>query len=137
MVIIWNREVNIPLTDLKMEKNLLSLSLKIFKKFFTVEINKVYGCDIRINRAKSDPLGNFKKNKNIVNVDMETHSEDGGFLEEESLLNEESMPINMHTNANSLTCGLGSNFPIIQDSKTSILEDVYTFDFQAKYFLEQ
>jgi hypothetical protein len=39
----------------------------------------------------------------------------------------------------SLTYGLGSanNQYLTGESKTSILEDVYTFDFQAKYFLEQ
>ena len=42
---------------------------------------------------------------------------------------------------NNLDCGLGlgNNYPSFKssESKTSVLEDVYTFDFQANYFLEQ
>jgi hypothetical protein len=143
MIIIWHREVTTPLTDLKNEKNFLNIILKTFKRFLTVEINKVYGCDIRTNRAKSDPPHNWGNCNSLKNENekekylliVECQSDDGELFinqyDNHAGLNYASLFSN-----NNLNCGLGNNF-CITDSKTSILEDVYTFDFQAKYFLEQ
>ena len=134
-LITWNREVLTPLTDLKQDINLLNIPLRIFKKFLTVEINKVYGCDLRINRSRSGPSDSLKMQGSII---LDTHSDDDSEID--SLLNDINFQFynsNLFYN-NSLTYGLGSNYPLcINDSKNTILEEIYTFDFQANYFLEQ
>ena len=83
MMITWNREVAIPLTDLKQEKNVLNSSLKMFKKLLTSDINKVYGRDVRAVKSKShtpelflkESIGIYIEDKNIL--DLESQSDDG------------------------------------------------------------
>jgi hypothetical protein len=153
-MITWNREVTIPLTDLKQEKNLLNRTLKLYKRFITNELNKVYGFDIRVCKSKSDPpeyfgANNIFKDKEKDCITLGTQSEDDLYREMEfnnfnaihKLSNGKNNLNNLNAfNSihNSLSYGLGSGYQIcIPDSKSSILEDVYTFDFQARYFLEQ
>lgn len=126
MVIIWNREVATPLSDFKQDNNLLTRTLKMFKKYINSEINKAYGYDVK---SKSVPLF---ENKKLIDLDLDlikTQSED----------NEIIMCCNKKLN--SLSYELGNNFNNYQsqskEDKNNMLEEVYTFDFQAKYFIEQ
>jgi hypothetical protein len=112
-MIIWNREVNSLLTDLKQDKNLVEQYLKLFQKLLLNEVNKAYGYDVRMYRDKS--CDQVKKNSHVIEF---TTSYCDLSLENNSY---DSM----------LSLGLGNL------KSSSILEDIYTFDFQAKYFIEQ
>jgi hypothetical protein len=124
-MILWNREVNSLMTDLKQEKNLISLYSKLFKKILISEVNKAYGFDVRVYREKSD----MSYNKH--SVDLLEHQTSFTDLSLDSYHNS---PLYIY-DKNMLSLGLGVNN--VNDTKTSILEDVYTFDFQARYFIEQ
>jgi hypothetical protein len=112
-MIIWNREVNLHLTDLKQEKNLVEIYLRYFQKMLLNEVNKTYGYDVRAFRDKS--CDQVKKNTRLIEF---TTSFCDLSLECD---NYDSM----------LSLGLGN------PKQNSILEDIYTFDFQANYFIEQ
>jgi hypothetical protein len=124
-MIIWNREVNAFMTDLKQEKNLVGLYSKLFTKVLISEVNKAYGMDVRTYREKSDISS--KKH----NVDFIEHQTSFTDL---SLDSYQNTPLYFYNDKNLLSLGLGVN---VTDTKNTILEDVYTFDFQARYFIEQ
>jgi len=128
---MWNREVLTPLTDLKSETNMLNVTLKIFKQNLIMEINKLYGYDIRINRSKPEvlDLDAFKlESKFEKENDIDLIAIDGDFKVYNS---------NLFYN-NQMPYELGSQYPIfINESKNNVMEDIYSFDFQANYFLEQ
>lgn len=125
-MITWNREVSSPLTDLNKERNLITIYLNTFKSFLTTEVNKVYGCDMSINKSRSERCFTSK----IIPV-----------KDTLELIKSQSNDVDLSTrtfdlyNNQILSLGLGS--PQLTDNKTSILDDIYTFDFQARYFLEQ
>jgi hypothetical protein len=114
-MIIWNREVNSLLTDLKQEKNLIEIYLRIFQKMLLNEVNKAYGYDVRIYRDKS--CDQVKKRSSNQIIEYTSCYSDMNLVTD----NYDSM----------LSLGLGNL------KKSSILEDIYTFDFQANYFIEQ
>ena len=121
-MIIWNREVNSHLTDLKGEKNLINIYLKFFQKIMVNEVNKLYGFDVRIYRDKS--AGQGLKYKNTVEYQT-------SFCD---------LSLDMHSSYpcdSMLSLGLGNMVVSNNELKNSILDDIYTFDFQAKYFVEQ
>ena len=121
-MIIWNREVNSHLTDLKNEKNLINVYLKLFQKILINEVNKSYGYDVRTYRDKSAGQGFIKKNTIeyqtcFCDISIDIHS--------------------LYPCDNMLSLGLGNMVVSNNEIKNSILDDIYTFDFQAKYFVEQ
>jgi hypothetical protein len=113
------------MTDLKQEKNLISLYSKLFTKVLIGEVNKAYGFDVRSYREKSDVSP--KK----LNIDFIEHQTSFTDL---SLDSYQNTPLHFY-DKHMLSLGLGVHQ--VNDSKCSILEDVYTFDFQARYFIEQ
>jgi hypothetical protein len=121
-MIIWNREVNSHLTDLKSEKNLINIYLKLFQKIIVNEVNKSYGFDVRVFRDKSAEQGLKKKDMieyqtSFCDLCLDIHS---------------SYPCD-----SMLSIGLGNMVVSNNERKNTILDYVYTFDFQAKYFVEQ
>jgi hypothetical protein len=133
MIIIWNREVNNRLTDLKNDKNLINTSLRTLRKLLTTDINKSYGLDVRINKSRSAPQDLFSYQKlNFQDcINFESLSDDESPLVKK---------INDHTqNYNFCNQSLGYSLGNLHsmESKLSVTEEVYCFDFQAKYFLEQ
>mgnify|MGYP007031242528 FL=1 len=113
MMIIWNREVNSLLTDLKQEKNLVDIYLRLFQKVLLNEVNKAYGYDVRMYRDKSSDQ--VKKKSGHI-IEYTTSYCDLSLCDGYD---------------NTLSLGLGN------PKRSSILEDIYTFDFQANYFIEQ
>jgi hypothetical protein len=145
MIIIWHREVTSPLTDLKQKNNLLNIVLKTFKSFLSAELNKAYGCDVKKNKSKSFPAENFckellKEEEEGDEINLDIQSDDGCLTLSVGGCNPTTNNFN-HYNNHLLNFGLGNNFPNCYESscsnKISILEEIYTFDYQAKYFLEQ
>jgi hypothetical protein len=129
-MIIWNREVTTPLCDLNSQKDLLHSILKIAKNYLKLEVNKIYGSEIFFNRVQS---GELKKSALTLQIDgkeevpIETNSDDGW-----------NFNCSNHNYYNhSLTSNLGIEDLMFGENKVSALDEVYTFDFQAKYFLEQ
>lgn len=121
MIVIWHREVTTPLTDLKYKNNLISLTLKIFKRKFLSEINKIYNFDLRINKSNSDPheIKEIKHNN-------ECYSDSETIFAKDDYYND------------FLGIGLGNNENFSRsDSKTLFLDDVYSQEYQTNYFLER
>lgn len=153
MIIIWHREVTTPLCDLKQKNNILSIVLRIFKSYMSTELNKVYGCDLKKNKSKSFPPEKFL-NENCLaetekdEINLEIQSDDGiGYdLNVKSWNSGKFGKTNLYNNYNNclLNFGLGNNFNHLNEnsyytnigSKISIFEEIYTFDYQAKYFIE-
>jgi hypothetical protein len=113
MMIIWNREVNSLITDIKQDKNIVDIYLRLFQKMLLNEVNKAYGYDVRMYRDKS--CDQVKKNNHVI----------------EYTTSYCDLSLNCNSYDSMLSLGLGN------PQNSSILEDIYTFDFQAKYFIEQ
>lgn len=134
--------MTLPLTDLKFNKNLVNMTSKIFKKFLTIEANNLHNHQnklLHIQKIKSDP-GPGKKvstpyEENMsIDIDLKIEQSNGDLMD---IFN---APKNQNFYNHTLTCGLGVDCNLFSnetESKTSILDEVYKFDFQAKYFIEQ
>jgi hypothetical protein len=143
MMKIWQKEVTNLLLNNKGKSNLMSLLIKTFKRFFANEVNKVYGCDIRRHKSRSEPPHLF-----AINI------EENGIMEEGDLLHMESFSVEGNFMAQfyleKQISGLNKKENLKEnlipknflnqnnhDNKLSILEEVYKPEFQDKYFLEQ
>jgi hypothetical protein len=113
---------------------LVNLSLKIFKTNFLSEISKLYGCDIRLNKNHSDPPDDNKRNDYLRTSLSDSFSDD-----EINFLTKTNLNDNiLYYSNSSIFLKNENNYQLYgTENKHSILEEVYTFDFQAKYFLEQ
>lgn len=121
MIIIWNREVLAPLTDLKSESNLVNKILCIYQSSLVNDINNAYGEDIRINRSKSSDSDLCHRKSEVIYCDMKS---DNCEFQISDFLN----------------VGLGNTLSVNPPEfgrQTSIMQDIYTFDFQSKYFLDR
>jgi hypothetical protein len=117
MIIIWHREVTTPLTDLKNKNNLISLTLKMFKRKFLSEINKIYNFDLRINKSNSDP----NQIRDAYNKEC--------YSDSETLFANDDYCLGI---------GLGNNENLIRsNSKTYFIDDVYSTEYQINYYLEK
>jgi hypothetical protein len=110
-------------------KNVLSLCIRNYKKYLTDELNKHCGYDIRSNRLNIEPdLFYIKQvSENFIDLDpssdneiIQSYSYKGNNYVNKLLDNEYGI---MNTTADA--------------SKLHILEEVYTPEYQASYFLEQ
>ena len=144
MIIIWNREVLSPLSDLKHEKNIINRTLRIYKKLFTLEINKLYNCDVRVNKNKIELQKkiSYENSESLPEDDLNLYIEQD--LSHLLVNNNLSISFNKkNKNQNELYFPLQSNLGntysinLFNESKYSIHEDIYTFEFQARYFIEQ
>ena len=152
-MIIWFKEVIQPLLDPRSDRNLLTCYGKIYRKFFLNEISKFNDCDLNINKNfdfnNGSNYNNFNQIRNSNNCffndegkisysprnieddigsDLFSNEDESNFLGPWDI---SKISINKDGNTNSMTN------PFKPKEKICWQEDVYSFDFQARYFLEK
>ncbi len=150
-MVIWNREVTSILTDLKFEKNLVNLISKIMKKYLNFEVNSILAANspiLHIQKNKSDPGKHNQTSGGKIkipedtprfstdSIDLRIEQSTDNVSEYNGWIGSKDQNYYNH----SLTCGLGIDSNLFchnEESKETVLDEVYKFEFQANYFLEQ